>query len=91
VIQATVNRVFAFVPFTPLANVTGQPSMTVPLHVNQAGLPVGTMFTARFGEEAMLYRLARELEVARPWAHRRPPVHADAPEPKPAPDGRRAA
>jgi amidase len=91
VIQATVNRIFRFVPFTPLANVTGQPSMSVPLYWNQAGLPVGTMFTARFGAEAMLFRLARELEVARPWASRLPPVHADAPEPKPAPGGRRAA
>jgi amidase len=91
VIQATVNRVFAFVPFSPLANVTGQPSMSVPLYWNQAGLPVGTMFTARFGAEATLFRLARELELARPWADRRPPVHADADEPKPAPGGRRAA
>jgi amidase len=91
VIQATVNRVFGFVPFTPLANVTGQPSMSVPLYFNKAGLPVGTMFTARFGAEATLFRLARELEIARPWAHRRPPLHADAPEPQPAPGGRRAA
>jgi amidase len=91
VIQATVNRVFGFVPFTPLANVTGQPSMTVPLYFNEAGLPVGTMFTARFGAEGTLFRLARELEVARPWADRRPPVHADAEEPKPAPGGQRAA
>jgi amidase len=91
VIQATVNRVFGFVPFTPLANVTGQPSMTVPLYFNAAGLPVGTMFTARFGAEGTLFRLARELEIARPWIERRPPIHADAPQPKPAPDGRRAA
>jgi amidase len=91
VIQATVNRVFGFVPFTPIANVTGQPSMSVPLYFNKAGLPVGTMFTARFGAEATLFRLARELEIARPWAEKRPPVHADAPEPKPAPGGRRAA
>jgi amidase len=91
VIQATVNRVFAFVPFSPLANVTGQPSMSVPLFWNHAGLPVGTMFTARFGAEATLFRLARELELARPWADRRPPVHADTIEPKPAPGGRRAA
>ena len=65
--------------------------MTVPLYFNKAGLPVGTMFTARFGAEAMLFRLARELEIARPWIDRRPPVHADTPEPKPSPDGRRAA
>jgi amidase len=78
VIQATVNRVFEFVPFTPLANVTGQPSMSVPLYWNGRGLPVGSQFTARFGEEATLFRLASALEAARPWAHLRPPVHADA-------------
>ncbi|HEY8945552.1 MAG TPA: amidase family protein [Polyangiaceae bacterium] len=77
VIQATVNRVFEFVPFTPLANVTGQPSMSVPLYWNGRGLPVGSQFTARFGEEATLFRLASALEAARPWAHLRPPVHAD--------------
>lgn len=78
VIQATVNRVFEFVPFSPLANVTGQPSMSVPLYWNEGGLPIGTMFTARFGAEGTLFRLASALEAARPWAHRRPPVHADA-------------
>jgi amidase len=77
VVQATVNRVFGFVPFSPLANVTGQPSMSVPLYWNDAGLPIGTMFTARFGQEATLFRLAAELEAARPWHEKRPPLHAD--------------
>lgn len=77
VIQATVNRVFEFVPFTPLANVTGQPSMSVPLYWNARGLPIGTQFTARFGAEATLFRLASALEAARPWAHLRPRIHAD--------------
>jgi amidase len=76
VVAASVRRVFEFVPFTPLANVTGQPSMNVPLHWNAAGLPIGTMFTGRFGDEATLFRLAAQLESARAWKHRRPPVHA---------------
>ncbi|MGC4093904.1 MAG: amidase [Polyangiaceae bacterium] len=78
VIKATVDRVFDFVPFTPLANVTGQPSMSVPLFWNEQGLPIGSMFTARLGEEATLFRLAAQLETARPWAKKRPPLHADS-------------
>jgi amidase len=77
VISATVARVFGFVPFTPLANVTGQPSMSVPLYWNADSLPIGTQFTARFGQEATLFRLASALEAARPWGQRLPPVHAD--------------
>jgi amidase len=73
VISAMADKVFNFIPFTPVANVTGQPSMSVPLFWNADGLPIGTMFTARFGEEATLFRLAAQLEQARPWNDRKPP------------------
>lgn len=64
----------AWVPFTPIINVTGQPAMSVPLYWNEEGLPIGTHFVGRFAEEATLLALAAELEAARPWAGRRPGV-----------------
>lgn len=65
--------VFNWIPTTPIANATGAPSMSLPLHTSSEGLPVGMMFTGRFGEDATLLRLAAQLEQAVPWKDRRPP------------------
>ncbi|HXJ19791.1 MAG TPA: amidase [Polyangia bacterium] len=77
VIDASVRRVFSFIPFSPLANVAGLPAMSVPLSWNAQGLPIGSQLMARLGDEATLFRVAAQLEQARPWRDRRPPIHAD--------------
>jgi amidase len=70
-----VARLIEYVGYTPIHNIAGAPAMSVPLYWTEAGLPIGTMFAARAGNERMLFELAYELEAANPWAHRIPPVH----------------
>jgi amidase len=65
-----------YMPGTSMFNMSGQPAMSVPLAWNAAGLPLGMMFAARFGEEATLFRLAAQLEQERPWKKRIPPICA---------------
>ncbi len=67
-----------FNPWNAVANITGQPAMSLPLHWTDDGLPIGVLATGRYADEATLYRLAGQLEAARPWAHRLPPVHASS-------------
>jgi amidase len=65
---------FDYVPFTALQNVTGQPAISLPLHRNAEGLPIGVHFVGRFGEELTLLRVAGELEEVAPWSYRYGPM-----------------
>jgi Asp-tRNA(Asn)/Glu-tRNA(Gln) amidotransferase A subunit family amidase len=62
-----LNTLTAMSGFTSIANLTGQPAMSVPLHRSADGLPVGVQVFGRFGDEAALFRLASQLEAAAPW------------------------
>lgn len=66
------REVGGFTAFTGIFNGTGQPSMSLPLAMSAAGLPMGVMVTGRYGEEGVLFRLAAQVERAAPWAGRRP-------------------
>jgi amidase len=72
--QTFTKEITEFGPYTSLYNVTGMPSMSVPLHWTPEGLPVGVMFSGRFGDEATLFRLAAQLEKAKPWVGRKPAI-----------------
>ncbi len=63
-----------FTPFTPIVNVTGQPAVTVPIGWTDDGLPLGAQLIGRPADEATLIRLAAQIEAARPWAQRIPPL-----------------
>ena len=67
-----VRRLFSYMPNTQAFNNSGQPAMTVPLAWSAGGLPIGLQFAARTGEEGLLFRLAGQLERARPWFDRVP-------------------
>ncbi len=75
-VDAYLEAVFKFIPFTSLANQAGTPAMSLPLYWNDAGLPIGVQLMAGYGRDPMLFRLAGEIEAARPWANRRPPICA---------------
>ncbi len=74
--QELQARLLTYVGYTPVQNVAGAPSMSVPLHWTPDGLPVGVQLAGRAGGEALLFQLAYQLEEAQPWAHRKPPVSA---------------
>jgi amidase len=73
---APVERIVRLVPYTSPFNVSGQPAIALPLYWNDDDLPLGVQLVGAYGREDLLLRVAAQVEAARPWAHRRPPVHA---------------
>ncbi len=73
--QKWLDYTLSFICFTRTQNLTGQPAMSVPLFWNKDNIPIGVQFAGRFGDEATLFRLASQLEMERPWADRKPPIH----------------
>jgi amidase len=71
-----IEAALTVAPFTALYNVTGQPAISLPLAESRDGLPIGIQFAAPYGDEATLFNLAGQLEMASPWSHRKAGVHA---------------
>ena len=72
IIKPLAAQTFEFIPWTPVFNVTGQPAMSVPLYWNETGLPIGMHFVGKWGDETTLFRLAGQLEKAKPWFDKAP-------------------
>jgi amidase len=68
------NGLIHYSPYAPIANITGQPAISLPLHWSAGGLPIGMHFMGRFGDETGLLKLAAQLEQAQPWFDRQPPI-----------------
>jgi amidase len=75
-VMAVLPRMGSYASFTSPFNITGQPAISLPVHWAADGLPIGVQLVAAYGREDVLFRLASQLEQARPWTDRRPPVSA---------------
>lgn len=81
-VESMIDNNLNWIPYTQLANLTGRPALSLPLHRTPEGVPMGVQFISQLGGESMLLRLAGQLEQAVPWDHRRPPVPAGAGRPR---------
>ncbi len=74
IVDDMVDKNLSWVPYTQLANLTGRPAISLPLHWTADGLPMGVQFVAPLAGESVLISLAAQLEQAMPWAHRVAPI-----------------
>jgi amidase len=79
-VDGWLEQLMAFLPFTWIQNITGQPAMSVPGGLSRSGLPVGVHFAGRYGEEGMLFALAGQIERAQPWPRLAMPPVSTMPE-----------
>ena len=70
ILDDMISDNLGWVPYTQLANITGRPAISLPLHWTADGLPLGVQFVAPLAGESLLIRLAAQLEEALPWADR---------------------
>jgi Asp-tRNA(Asn)/Glu-tRNA(Gln) amidotransferase A subunit family amidase len=77
ILDDLIQESLGWVPYTQLANLTGRPAISVPLHWTEGGLPLGLQFVGQLGADGGLLRLAAQLEEASPWAHRHPASVSD--------------
>tara|TARA_Y100000590_G_scaffold136961_1_gene156770 strand:- start:32213 stop:33643 length:1431 start_codon:yes stop_codon:yes gene_type:complete len=75
-IATYIERLSSYSGFTAIYNQTGQPSISVPLGFSKNELPIGSMFTAKFGNDELLISVASQLETASPWAAKKPPIYS---------------
>lgn len=73
IVDDMVDKNLSWVPYTQLANLTGRPAISVPMHMTADGLPLGVQFVAPLAGESLLIRLAAKLEQAAPWSERTAP------------------
>lgn len=76
--EALREDMFSYIGYTPLQNIAGQCSVSLPFGQSTNGLPIGSMFSAAQGNDDLLLQLCAQIEEARPWASRKPPIHASA-------------
>jgi amidase len=73
-LQYGCENTFSLIPFTPIFNITGQPAMSVPLCWDENNLPIGIQFVGRYRDDVTLFQLAKQLEDAKPWIHKKPEI-----------------